>query len=106
MKYYFSFYILFIFFLFQRAAAQQDSVFIKQLLDTTFQYERSDYDKSKKAAQQALELSKKTGFGKGTSQAYRQLGLLHYDKSEYDKAVDLFLKALDLAEKNNFHDEK
>ena len=106
MKYYFSFYILFIFFLFQRAAAQQDSVFIKQLLDTAFQYERSDYDKSKKAAQQALELSKKTGFGKGTSQAYRQLGLLHYDKSEYDKAVDLFLKALDLAEKNNFHDEK
>lgn len=84
----------------------QDTNYVKQLLDTAFQYERSDYDKSKRAAETALVLSQKVGFNKGISQAYRQLGLLHYDKSEYDKAVDLFLKSLAIAEKNNFPDEK
>jgi signal transduction histidine kinase len=86
--------------------AQKDTSAILRLLDTAFRYERSDYDKSKAAAEQSLKMSQETGFDKGVSQSYRQLGLLCYNKSEYEKAVGLFLKSLGIAEKNNYQDEK
>lgn len=86
--------------------AQNDTNAIKQLLDTAFIYERSDYDKSFNAAKKALSLSEKLDYKQGISAAHRQVGLIYNNKGEFDKAISEFVIAIKFAEKNNLITEQ
>jgi signal transduction histidine kinase len=75
-----------------------DTNTVQDFINKSKLYVDNDPVLSLKNAQDALTLSQKLNFEKGSAESYRRIGIYYLNQSEYPKALDYFLKALRIAE--------
>jgi len=74
----------------------KDSLIAKVLLQLTMAYAHNNPDKAMEYANQALQLSKQSGYKKGIGNAYTMIGSINWDKGEYVQAMEFYKTALQI----------
>ncbi len=75
--------------------AEADTSLVQSLIDSSYEYSFSNPDRAIEFANQALKLSDKLDYKKGSAGSHRELGYSYSTKGEFRKALDHYEEALD-----------
>jgi PAS domain S-box-containing protein len=78
------------------SSSAEDTSKVNLLNDLFKEYHDLDEAVAMKYAEQALELSTKLGFQRGSASSYNNIGLAYFNKAENNDALDNFLRALEI----------
>ncbi|MBN2662198.1 MAG: tetratricopeptide repeat protein [Bacteroidales bacterium] len=87
---------IFIFSVFFFNISAQDSIAIKNLIDSSNKYTQIDFDIAITFAQEALNLSKNLNYQKGIGISYYQFGNINLNMANYTQSENFLLKALEI----------
>jgi serine phosphatase RsbU (regulator of sigma subunit) len=84
--------------------ARTDSEKVALLNSISFNFRNNDFEMALKFGNQALELSRKSGLGRGEARALNNLGLAYFYNSQIDTAMFFYGQSIDVARHNHDSD--